>query len=162
MRMDALLIPAFLAVWLQRGSNRELLKRLLPSWSFFILLPLYIRLLEHYSLWPMTAFVGPLLLLSTVYHPNMFIGRIFESQPLRWVGRLSYSLYLWQQLFICHRFIGYKPLGILETPPFNLMLILACAAASFYLVELPTMRLGHRLAKPATPVHRDVAVTSSA
>ena len=160
MRVDALLIPAFIAVWMQRGSNRQLLQRFLPSWSFFILLPLYMRLLQHYSLWPMPALVAPLLLLSTVHHPHMFVGRILESQPLRWIGRLSYSLYLWQQLFICHRFVGYKPLGILESPPLNLLLLFVCAAASFYLVELPTMRLGHRLAKPATPGHRDVAVTA--
>ncbi len=158
-RLDSLLIPAFLAVWIQRGSHQHLLKRLLPAWSFFILLPLYIYLLKNYGLWPMTACVAPLLLLSTVYHPHMFVGRILESKPLRWIGRLSYSLYLWQQLFVCNRFIvDHKPLGILETPPLNLLLLLACAATSFYLVELPTMRLGHRFAKPATPGHRDVAV----
>ena len=161
MCVDELLIPAFLAVWIQRGTNQQLMRRLLPSWSFFILLPLYIRLLWHYSLSPMTACAAPLLLLSTVYHPRMFVGRFLEWKPLRWVGRLSYSLYLWQQLFICHRFVGYKPLGILESPPLNLLLIVACAAASFYLIELPTIRLGHRLAKPATPGHRDVAVPSS-
>jgi peptidoglycan/LPS O-acetylase OafA/YrhL len=157
-RVDELLIPAFLAIWIQRGSNQQLLRRLLPSWSFFILLPLYLRLLWHYSFSPITACAAPLLLLSTVYNPHMFVGRFLESKPLRWIGRLSYSLYLWQQLFICHRFVGYKPLGILETPPLNLILIVACAAASFYLVELPAVRLGHRLAKPATPGHRDVAV----
>jgi peptidoglycan/LPS O-acetylase OafA/YrhL len=118
-------------------------------------------LLWNYELSAMTACVAPLLLLSTVYHPHMFIGRILESKPMRWIGRLSYSLYLWQQLFICYRFVGYKPLGILETPPFNLLMTIACAAASFYLVELPSVRLGHRLAKPATPGHRDVAVTSA-
>jgi peptidoglycan/LPS O-acetylase OafA/YrhL len=161
MRVDELLIPAFLAVWIYRGSHQQRLKRLLPSWSFFILFPLYIRLLWNYELSAMTACVAPLLLLSTVYHPHMFIGRILESKPMRWIGRLSYSLYLWQQLFICYRFVGYKPLGILETPPFNLLMTIACAAASFYLVELPSVRLGHRLAKPATPGHRDVAVTSA-
>lgn len=160
-RVDELLIPAFLAVWIQRGSHQQLLKRLLPSWSFFILLPIYLRLLWHYDMWPMTACAAPLLLFSTVYHPHMFVGRFLESRPLRWIGRLSYSLYLWQQLFICHRFVGYKPLGILQSPPLNLILILACAAASFYLIELPTMRLGHRLAKPATPGHRDVAVNAA-
>lgn len=116
MRIDSLLIPAFLAVWLQRGSHQQLLRRLLPSWSFFLLLPLYLRLLQHYSLSPMTSCVAPLLLLSTVYNPHMFVGRILESKALRWVGRLSYSLYLWQQLFICHRFVGYKPLGISRHP----------------------------------------------
>jgi peptidoglycan/LPS O-acetylase OafA/YrhL len=158
-RLDTLLIPAFLAVWIQRDSNQQLLKRLLPAWSFFILVPLYIYLLKDFALWPMTACIAPLLVLSTVYHPHMFVGRILESKPLRWIGRLSYSLYLWQQLFVCSRFVPQRPLGILETPPLNFLLLLACAATSFYLVELPTMRLGHRVAKPATPGHRDVAVT---
>jgi peptidoglycan/LPS O-acetylase OafA/YrhL len=159
-RLDTLLIAAFIAVWIRRGSNQQLLKRLLPAWSFFILLPIYIYLIKNYGLWPITACVAPLLVLSTVYNPRMFVGRILESKSLRWIGRLSYSLYLWQQLFVCNRFVQIKPLGFLESPPLNILLALACAAASFYLVELPTMRLGHRLAKPATPGHRDVAITS--
>ncbi|MGD0648738.1 MAG: acyltransferase [Acidobacteriaceae bacterium] len=159
-RLDTLLIPAFIAVWIRRGSNQQLLKRLLPAWSFFILLPIYIYLIKNYGLWPITACVAPLLVLSTVYNPRMFVGRILESKSLRWIGRLSYSLYLWQQLFVCNRFVQIKPLGFLESPPLNILLALACAAASFYLVELPTMRLGHRMAKPATPGHRDVAITS--
>lgn len=160
-RLNALLIPAFIAVWVQRESNRQLLKRLLPAWSFFLLLPLYYYLLKNYDLWPTTACVAPLLLLSTVYHPHMFVGRILEWKPLKWIGRLSYSLYLWQQLFVCSRAFGSGPLGILEKPPLNILLALACAAASFYLVERPFIRLGHRLATPATPGHRDVAVTSA-
>jgi peptidoglycan/LPS O-acetylase OafA/YrhL len=159
-RLDTLLIPAFIAVWAQRGSNRMLLKRMLPAWSFFILLPLYVYLLVNYGLWPVTACVAPLLLLSTIYNPHMFVGRILEWKPMRWIGRLSYSLYLWQMLFVCSRFQERKPLGFLQTPPLSMLLLLACATASFYLVELPTMRLGHRLAKPATPGHRDVAVAS--
>ena len=27
-------------------------------------------------------------------------GRILEAQPLKWIGRLSYSIYIWQQLFL--------------------------------------------------------------
>ncbi len=157
---DMLLIPAFVAVWIQRGSNQTLIRRMLPPWSFFVLLPLYFYLLREHALSPLPACVAPLLLLSTVYNPGMFIGRILESAPLRWIGRLSYSIYLWQMLFVCSRSSEPPPLGILQRSPLNILLVAVCAAASFYLIELPTMRLGHRLAKPATPGHKDVAVTS--
>jgi peptidoglycan/LPS O-acetylase OafA/YrhL len=42
----------------------------------------------------------PLLLAGTVLNPEWRISRILEQPPLRWVGRISYSLYLWQQLFL--------------------------------------------------------------
>jgi len=37
-----------------------------------------------------------LLLVGTVLHPDRPVGRFLESSPLRWVGRMSYSLYLWE------------------------------------------------------------------
>ncbi len=70
--LDMLLIPAFIAVWIQRGSNQALLKRMLPAWSFFVLLPLYVYLLQRHGQSPLTACLAPLLLLSTVFHPCTF------------------------------------------------------------------------------------------
>ena len=35
----------------------------------------------------------------------------------------------------------------LQTAPFNLVAILACACLSRYLIELPMVRLGHRLSE---------------
>jgi len=36
---------------------------------------------------------------GTVYGANRPVSAILEARPMKWIGRLSYSLYLWQQLF---------------------------------------------------------------
>lgn len=92
----------------------------------------------------------PLLILSTMTHAQSSWCRWLEWQPLRYIGRLSYSLYLWQQLF----WVQYPRWGPL---PLRLALVCAAAAASFYWIERPLIRFGHHLAPPATPGHGDVA-----
>src|SRR5207237_9067120 len=80
------------------------------------------------------------------------VGRGLEAAPLRWVGRLSYSLYLWQQLFFCVTDANRSPaLGRLQSWPWCWLALFACAAASHYLVERPLTRLGRRLTEPARP-----------
>jgi peptidoglycan/LPS O-acetylase OafA/YrhL len=64
--------------------------------------------------------------------------------PLVWVGEISYSLYIWQQIFLLHP-TGLLPLGRLGVFPFNLACLLVVAACSFYFVERPAVRLGKRL-----------------
>ena len=40
----------------------------------------------------------PLMIAATVAAPTV-ISRVLDRSPLRFIGRMSYSLYLWQQLF---------------------------------------------------------------
>lgn len=42
-----------------------------------------------------------LVLLSVVSCPTAPIGKFLELAPMRGIGHLSYSLYIWQQLFQC-------------------------------------------------------------
>lgn len=82
------------------------------------------------------------LLAGTVLHPEAPFGRVLELGPLRWIGRLSYSAYLWQQLFFVT--VMREP----EWPqrfPLNAALLLAIALASYHLVEQPMIRLGRRV-----------------
>jgi peptidoglycan/LPS O-acetylase OafA/YrhL len=88
----------------------------------------------------------PLLLAGTVLRPNAPVGRILEIRLLRWVGRISYSLYLWNSLF----FAGMDnprplPLGLLQQFPWSILPVFACASLSYYLIEQPLIRLGHSL-----------------
>ncbi len=89
------------------------------------------------------------LVVATVVHPEWLVARVLEDARLRWIGRISYSLYIWQQFFL----VIYKvprplPLGRWQETPLSLISILACATASYYLVEQPLIRLGHRLTRP--------------
>jgi len=59
-----------------------------------------------------------------------------DWQPLAWIGVLSYSLYLWQQIF-CYE----SPLPIVGTFPINIAATFAAAMASYYGIEKPALRL---------------------
>jgi peptidoglycan/LPS O-acetylase OafA/YrhL len=66
-----------------------------------------------------------------------------------WIGTISYSVYLWQEIFL-PQFAYQRAPGVfhyLQQPPFNLAAILVCACLSRYLIEVPMMRLGHRLSE---------------
>jgi peptidoglycan/LPS O-acetylase OafA/YrhL len=92
------------------------------------------------------------LLAAIIAAPNVAIGRILELSVLRFIGRLSYSLYIWQQLFL-----GGP--GPTLSYPVALLAILACALFSHGVVEQPFIRLGFRLChKDPEPVQRSVAL----
>jgi peptidoglycan/LPS O-acetylase OafA/YrhL len=95
----------------------------------------------------------PALVLSTVLQPASSLGRVLEWKPLRWLGTISYSLYLWQELFLPHgpQVTASGAFRHLQQPPWSLLAMLVCACLSRYLIEIPMTRLGHRLAE-RTPV----------
>jgi peptidoglycan/LPS O-acetylase OafA/YrhL len=80
--------------------------------------------------------------------------RILASPVLAWLGLVSYGLFLWQsrwnQYFLEHGAAGWVP----SMPFFVLTAVvlatsLACAAASYYLVERPLLRFKDR--RPRRP-----------
>jgi peptidoglycan/LPS O-acetylase OafA/YrhL len=63
--------------------------------------------------------------------PLSMVGRFLNFAPVVWLGVLSYSLYLWQQVF------AWAPL-----PTYlKLSFILGCAMISYYAIEMPFQRL---------------------
>ena len=105
----------------------------------------------------------PFWVIATMLHPRGPLTRILEWGPLRWIGRLSYSLYLWHVVFFVVRF-GPTPqtknpmVHLWLRAPWNYLAAFACAALSYHLIEKPFIRLGHRLAPPATAGREDRAV----
>src|SRR5436190_875014 len=75
-----------------------------------------------------------------VTYPTGRVGRILNSRPLVFVGVISYSIYLWQQLFL-NRHVVAAPTSF----PLNLALVVLAALASYYVVERPTLRLRQRI-----------------
>jgi len=92
------------------------------------------------------AFLLPVPLLVTVAKPSSWLGRLLETGVARWWGRLSYSVYIWQQLFL-HPYELPSTLGFAQRLPWNLVLTVLCASASYYFVERPLRRVGRRIAK---------------
>ena len=100
----------------------------------------------------------PLMVASTMLHPEEWLGRLLETPVFTFFGRISYSLYLWQQLFFIRR-PETSALRHVQGWPADLAGAVVCAVASYYLVEKPLMRLGHRVAPPVTPGRADLAGT---
>jgi peptidoglycan/LPS O-acetylase OafA/YrhL len=91
----------------------------------------------------------PWMLLATVKSSTGVAGRFLEWAPLRLVGRMSYSIYLWQQLFFYGPAKNRLPaLGYLQDWPWNLLALAACATASHLLIEGPMTQMGRRFAAP--------------
>lgn len=68
------------------------------------------------------------------------LGRVLNSAPLVFVGTISYSLYLWQQLFL-----NRHSDNVTASFPLNLTLAVGAALLSYYLIEKPSLRLRQRL-----------------
>lgn len=91
------------------------------------------------------AMLIPLLILGTVVQSSGLTGRVLESVPFRLLGRLSYSLYLWQQLFLVWSDERVAGLVWVQVFPYNLVAVFVCASLSLLLIENPLIALGHRL-----------------
>jgi peptidoglycan/LPS O-acetylase OafA/YrhL len=94
-------------------------------------------------------FICAAALCSTLVEPGGLMGRVLELATLRWIGRLSYSLYVWQQIFLGFGVV-FRPFGILSIFPVNLCVLFAVACLSYYGMEKPLMRLGHKLTRERT------------
>ena len=68
------------------------------------------------------------------------VGRILNSRVMVYVGTLSYSIYLWQQLFI-----NRNSAAIITSFPLNLALAASTAVASYYFIEKPSLQWRQRL-----------------
>jgi peptidoglycan/LPS O-acetylase OafA/YrhL len=81
----------------------------------------------------------PLLVFSTGI-PGTLVNRLFENRPLAYVGRISYSIYLWQELMLGPERAGIP--GLLHVG--LLLLMIAMCALSFEVFERRMIRIGRR------------------
>ena len=167
LRIDSLLIPAFLAVLLRSERVIAWFRRWLYPMVAALVLGAVLAAIARFggelnAVKPLLKVAYPLLILSTILRPAGWLGRILEWGPLRWIGRISYSIYLWQQLFFLDQremhgqFAGW-PLGGIQHLPWNFIAVFVMATLSYYLIERPLIQVGHRLAsrwsrKPETAI----------
>ena len=64
------------------------------------------------------------------------VGTLLNARLMVFVGSISYSLYLWQQLFL-----NRASAAATSTFPLNVSLAICAALASYYIVERPSLRL---------------------
>jgi peptidoglycan/LPS O-acetylase OafA/YrhL len=145
--LDTMMVGCLLALLNRVGWFRQLKGRFL-NWATalamgafaFYLNPMLVAVLpKPYSglyallLYPfLTAACIAGVLLFVVEHPGSIAGRFLNLAWLRWIGVLSYSLYLWQQLFVSQH---------LHVLPYGYLFLLLASLSSFWLVEQPFLRL---------------------
>ncbi|MGI4827967.1 MAG: acyltransferase family protein [Janthinobacterium lividum] len=88
------------------------------------------------------------ILLYAVSHVDSPLGKVLNSRPMRHLGLVSYSVYLWQQLFT----------GSSTTPVVWVWLeVLIVAEISYWLIEKPSFRWRDRLTSRLYPKEQTVA-----
>ncbi len=128
------------------GSNNRYTKvTVSPA---FILVPAFLMLLSgitykinpglFWILGQTIANVGIFLLLDrSVRFPSDWVGHILNWHPLRLIGMWSYSIYLWQELFLN----PFEPSRLSFRFPINIICVFAVSIASYYLVEQQALKL---------------------
>jgi peptidoglycan/LPS O-acetylase OafA/YrhL len=91
-----------------------------------------------------TFAVIPLLIIGTIKSTGIR-RTVLDCGPLRFFGRISYSVYLYQQLFIVPKLSDIWWMATLQRFPINLIFVMVAALLSYYLVEQPMIRLGRTL-----------------
>jgi peptidoglycan/LPS O-acetylase OafA/YrhL len=137
---DVLAIGCLLAI---AGTR---LPRIKKSWAGLMIVPIalvpayagwlhfHITALLLFVLWPLTHLSIAGILLHVVQRPYA----ILNLKPVVWLGKISYSLYLWQQLFV---------FGEHARPWYYAVFALGLASASYYLVEQPMLGIREKMSQ---------------
>jgi len=137
---DQLAIGCLLAVFANRLPRIPTYAAALMA-GFALLAPWYPANTAGRTLF-MLFVLRPLLnvcIAGIVLHVIQVPYRALNWAPVAWLGRISYSLYLWQELFCSNASLHYGFVLVLPA--------IACACLSYYLVEQPMLRLREKLAR---------------
>lgn len=125
------------------------------SWYTWLFRPVYslgllfiVLLLNRYMDYSVDSVFGTsvinvclaILIHRSVNLPRDWFGLALNWKPIAFVGVLSYSLYVWQQLFL-NRESG----SWINAFPQNLILAVAAGLGSYFLLEKPLLQLRHRM-----------------
>ncbi len=144
---DSLATGCLLALLREDLERRRWYTRLFhPVWS--ILLIALVLVLNRLSGFTLVSVFGTSVInvaLAILIHRSVFlarspVGAFLNWRPVIFIGVLSYSLYVWQQLFL-NRGSG----AWMNAFPQNICLAFAAALASYYLLEKPFLSLRHSL-----------------
>jgi peptidoglycan/LPS O-acetylase OafA/YrhL len=92
-----------------------------------------------------------IVITAAVSFPGTFLFRFLNWRPLVFLGILSYSLYVWNNLFLNSG--GH---WLVNRFPLNFLCALGMALASHFLVERPFLKLKDRLHKSTLPCPQNV------
>jgi peptidoglycan/LPS O-acetylase OafA/YrhL len=155
-RADALLAGCLLAMAFREPRMLDWISKWSKSWA----LPAFVVLIYYIARFQLLPPLGEILCIaalisSSVLHPNSIFVRPLTSRVLSTLGVVSYSVYVWQELFML---LAPKngTVGIL----FHLVTISLCALGSYEYIERPMIRLGHKLTHQHAPQTKEISATA--
>jgi peptidoglycan/LPS O-acetylase OafA/YrhL len=142
---DALVVGCALALVRSRASGMKVLQTPIfqsPGTAFVCMILGCVAIagfthygpLRHLHLFILEPTISYLLVAALINQAVEGRGRFLNAGTMTWLGRVSYSLYLWQQL-------AFDPSLAWSSIAAKLPLAVAIAAASYYLIEQPFNRL---------------------
>jgi len=140
---DCIAVGCLLACWHRSLASRRRYMSFLNSISF-VVVPLAVIASAFSTNHPKVYYgAGQTIInigLALVIHRSVLLehsvfSRFLNTAPMAYVGKLSYSLYLWQQLFLSEQGAAWR-----APFPYNLVGAAAAACLSFYVVEQPLRR----------------------
>ena len=147
-RIDGLIIGCCVGVVAASGFLPRL-----AQWIFVAIPPLFAVFVAYtfgmvapygFGLTLVNLFFAAVLILLLAAPPSS-LAAILNARPLRWIGKVSYSLYLWHLFaaFASERMFTDAGLRFL----FFIALAFGMASASYYLIERPFLKLKQRVAR---------------
>ena len=159
-RIDSILVGCALALFLDRRKRRPQQFSTLVRWLTH---PVWV--IPVLTWWTLACDVGAfrsvylsvqtVLVLSLVFHVIAFqdskVSQSMRARWLRFVGLISYSLYLWQQPFLV---VNEPSWGVIRKLPWCIGMCVAVAVLSYFFVERPFLRMKRRF----STTHEEVPV----
>jgi peptidoglycan/LPS O-acetylase OafA/YrhL len=151
--LDTIMMGCLLSLMLDLKIWEHLVKRAISSWavvaSIIFLIAVDAPAAAHWrGMYKMTVGISlenvaiAIIVLYSAFRHTSLLGKILNLKWISHLGMISYSLYLWQQLFT-----GY----LTRLFPLNIVAIVICAELSFWLVERPSLATRDYIGKKLFP-----------
>lgn len=141
-RADAILIGCCLALVILDSSIRNWIFRYSSYLMTASLAVLCYCIMRFWWLPTLVENISIAVLLATcILNPGSLLARALSFRPLVWLGTISYSVYVWQEIFLV------RPVVIAQ--PYAPVMILFIAPLSYILLEQPLTRLGRQISSHA-------------
>jgi peptidoglycan/LPS O-acetylase OafA/YrhL len=149
--LPAIMMGSFLSLALFKSWFSPLLLQLKKPIFGFCLplawlssLPLKLLIMGYFSIpfgFLFTSLFITLFLLHVILQKeDSLIFKVFNHKIMVYIGRLSYSIYIWQQIFLIPIY-AYPDLSLWWTTyPLNILLAFLTAMASYHFLEMPLLK----------------------
>lgn len=117
---------------------------LIPFQPICIVLYFFLLFIDfHFKILIMPIYTGLLIYLTSL-NVNIWVHHLFENKWVRQIGKISYSLYLWQQLFLVTQKSYNANIGLLQSLPVNIICAFLMAIFSYKFIERPLISFGRK------------------